>query len=96
MHDRSVVTRQVLPAGITSDSHEELLEPRREGTGMAAVHIARIRVYQEKRPNRRAYIGDFPEPVRYGVNAGVKAFYKMEAEEELPSTLDHLVGAAAG
>jgi len=44
------------------------------------VHIARVRVYQDKRPNRRAYIGDFPEPVRYGVNTGVKAFYKMEPE----------------
>ena len=63
---------------------------------MTAVHISRVRVYQDKRPNRRAYIGDFPEPVRYGVNTGVKAFYGMEPEEELPSTLDHLVGAAAG
>ncbi len=63
---------------------------------MDAVHIARVRVYQEKRPNRRAYLGDFPEPVRYGVNAGIKAFYKIEPEEELPSTLDHLVGSAAG
>jgi hypothetical protein len=60
------------------------------------VHIARVRVYQDKRPNRRAFLGDFPDPVRYGVNTGVKAFYKMEPEEELPSTLDHLVAAAAG
>ncbi len=63
---------------------------------MDAVHIARVRVIQEKRPNRRAYLGDFPEPVRYGVNTGIKAFYKMEPDEELPSTLDHLVGATAG
>jgi hypothetical protein len=55
-----------------------------------------VRVYQDKRPNRRAFLGDFPDPVRYGVNTGVKAFYKMEPEEELPSTLDHLVAAAAG
>ncbi len=63
---------------------------------MDAVHIARVRVIQEKRPNRRAYLGDFPEPVRYGVNSGIKAFYKMEPDEELPSTLDHLVASAAG
>lgn len=63
---------------------------------MDAVHISHVRVYQEKRPNRRAYLGDFPEPIRYGINGGIKAFYKMEPEEELPSTLDHLVGAAAG
>ena len=63
---------------------------------MSVVHLARARVYQEKRPNRRAFLGDFPEPVRYGVNTGIKDFYKMGPEEELPSTLDHLVGAAAG
>jgi hypothetical protein len=66
------------------------------GCGVDPVHIARVRVYQEKRPNRRAFLGDFPDPVRYGVNSGVKAFYKIEPEEELPSTLDHLVSAAAG
>jgi len=63
---------------------------------MSVVHIARARVYQEKRPNRRAFLGEFPEAVRYGVNAGIKTFYGIEPEEELPSTLDHLVGAAAG
>lgn len=67
-----------------------------EVASVEPVHIARVRVYQDKRPNRRAYLGDFPDPVRYGVNTGVKAFYKMEPEEELPSTLDHLVAAAAG
>jgi hypothetical protein len=72
------------------------LEPNARGCGVEPVHIARVRVYQDKRPNRRAYLGDFPEPVRYGVNTGVKAFYKIEPEEELPSTLDHLVAAAAG
>jgi hypothetical protein len=68
----------------------------RGGCGVEPVHIARVRVYQDKRPNRRAFLGDFPDPVRYGVNTGVKAFYKIEPEEELPSTLDHLVAAAAG
>lgn len=63
---------------------------------MSTVHIARARVYQEQRPNRRAFLGEFSDPIRYGVNAGIKDFYKLEPEEELPSTLDHLVGAAAG
>lgn len=60
------------------------------------VHIARARVYQEKRPDRRAYVADFPEPVRYGVHGGVKDFYGMTPDEEHPSTLDHMVAAAAG
>ncbi len=62
------------------------------------VHIARIRVYQDRRPHRRAYIADFPEPVRYALHAGTKEFYgiTLPPEEEAPSTLDHLVAAAAG
>ncbi len=60
------------------------------------IHLSRIRVIQEKRPKRRAYIGDFPEPVYFGVHSGVAAFYKMTPEEPLPSTLDYLVAAAAG
>jgi len=60
------------------------------------VHTARIRVYQDKRPLRRAYIADFPEPVRFGVHGGIKDFYKIEPEVELPATLDYMVAAIAG
>lgn len=63
---------------------------------MTIVHIARATVFQEERPNRRAFLGTYPEPIRYGVNSGIKDFYGMTPTEELPSTLDHLVGAAAG
>ena len=60
------------------------------------VHLSRIRIIQEKRPRRLAYIADFPQPVHFGVHSGVAAFYKMTPEEPLPSTLDFLVAAAAG
>lgn len=60
------------------------------------VHTARVRVYQDKRPQRRAYIADFPEPVWFGVHGGIKAFYKIEPEVELPATLDYMVAAIAG
>ncbi len=60
------------------------------------IHLSKIRVHQDKRPKRRAYIADFPEPLLFGVHAGVAAFYKMTPEEPLPSTLDYLVAAAAG
>jgi hypothetical protein len=53
-------------------------------------------VIQEKRPKRRAYLADFPQPVYFGVHAGVAAFYKMTPDEPLPSTLDYLVASAAG
>ncbi len=60
------------------------------------IHLSKIKIIQEKRPKRRAYIADFPEPVYFGVHAGVAAFYKMTPDEPLPSTLDYLVAAAAG
>jgi len=60
------------------------------------VHLSKVRVIQEKRPRRRAYIADFPYPIYFGVHAGVAAFYKMTPEVPLPSTLEFLVAAAAG
>ena len=55
-----------------------------------------MRIYKDKGPVRRAYIEEFPEPVRYGVHGGIKEFYGLEPEEELPATLDHIVAAVAG
>ncbi|MDR7521956.1 MAG: hypothetical protein QN168_05775 [Armatimonadota bacterium] len=60
------------------------------------VHLSKVRVVQEKRPQRRAYIADFPQPIYFGVHAGIADFYKTTPEEPLPSTLDYLVAAAAG
>ncbi len=60
------------------------------------VHITKVRIHQEKGKNRRAYIENFPEPVRYGVHGGIKKFYGVEPEEDLPATLDHVVAAVAG
>jgi hypothetical protein len=60
------------------------------------IHLSKIKVIQEKRPKRRAYIADFEQPIPFGVHAGVAAFYKVTPDEPLPSTLDYLVAAAAG
>lgn len=60
------------------------------------ITVSKVRIHQDRRPVRRAYIADFKDPVRYGVHGGIKAFYKLEPEEELPSTLDHIVSAVAG
>jgi hypothetical protein len=59
------------------------------------IHTSRARIYKDKGPLRRAYIEGFPEPVRYGVHGGIKKFYGIEPEEELPATLDHIVAAVA-
>ncbi len=60
------------------------------------IHTSRARIYKDKGPVRRAYIEGFPEPVRYGVHGGIKKFYGIEPEEDLPATLDHIVAAVAG
>ena len=60
------------------------------------IHVSRVRIVKDKGPVRRAYIEGFPEPVRYGVHGAIKKFYGVEPEEELPSTLDHVIAAVAG
>ncbi len=61
-----------------------------------AVYVSKVKVIQEKRPKRRAYLAGFEEPIYFGVHSEVAAFYKMTPEEELPATLDYLVASAAG
>lgn len=60
------------------------------------IHVSRIRIVKDKGPVRRAYIENFPEPVRFGVHGGIKKFYGVEPEEELPTTLDHIIAGVAG
>jgi len=60
------------------------------------IHTSRVTIYQDKRPLRLAYIENFEEPIRFGVHGGIKHFYKLEPEEDLPATLDYLVAAVGG
>ena len=60
------------------------------------VHTSKVKIVQKKRPLRLAYIEGFTEPVKFGVHGGIKDFYKMEPEEDLPATLDYLVASVAG
>lgn len=60
------------------------------------IYISRVKIYKDKGPTRRAYIENFPEPLRFGVHGGIKKFYGLEPEEELPATLDHIVAAVGG
>jgi hypothetical protein len=60
------------------------------------IHTSKVKIVKDKGSVRRAYIEPFSEPVRYGVHGGLKKFYGVEQEEELPTTLDHVVAAVAG
>jgi len=45
---------------------------------------------------KQAYLEGFPKPIRMGVHGGIKKFYGVEPEEDLPATLDHVVAGVAG
>ena len=57
------------------------------------VHLSKVRVIPEQRAIKQAFIEPFPQPVRTGVHGGVKAWYKADVAEELPTTIDHVVAA---
>ena len=60
------------------------------------IYTSRIRIERVKGPIRRAFIQPFPEPVRFGVHGGIKEFYGVEPDEEVPATLDYMIAAIGG
>ncbi|MBI3089645.1 MAG: hypothetical protein HYY96_03180 [Candidatus Tectomicrobia bacterium] len=59
------------------------------------LHTTRVKIYKDATPIRRAYIEGF-EPITYGVHGGIKHLYGLDAVEDRPTTLDHLIAAVAG
>ena len=45
---------------------------------------------------RHAYLGDVPEPVRYGVQGALRDYYGVGPGEPVAATLDHIVAAVGG
>lgn len=60
------------------------------------VHTSRLRIERVKGPLRQAFLENFDQPIRFGVHGGIKKFYGIEPEEEVPATLDYIVGAVGG
>jgi hypothetical protein len=62
------------------------------------VHVSKMKVYKEpgKGKVKQVYLDGFPNPVRMGVHGGIKKFYGVEPEEDLPATLDYIVAGVAG
>jgi hypothetical protein len=69
---------------------------QKEGLVAEVVHTSRLRLERVAGPIRHAYLEGFTEPIRFGVHGGIKAFYGVEPEEEVPATLDYIVGAVGG
>ena len=62
------------------------------------VHVSKMKIYKEpgKGKVKQALLEGFPQPIRMGVHGGIKKFYGVEPEEDLPATLDHIVAGVAG
>ncbi len=60
------------------------------------VHTSHIKIIQQKRPLRHAFIEHFKEAIPYGIHTNIADFYGVKPEEEYPSTLDHIIGAVGG
>jgi hypothetical protein len=59
------------------------------------IHRSKVRIVPEKPTVKQAFVEPFPMPIRTGVHGGVKAWYKAQDNEELPTTIDHVVAAIA-
>ena len=60
------------------------------------VHTSRLRLEKIKGPIRHAYLEGFADPIRFGVHGGIKKFYGLEPDEEIPATLDYMIAAVGG
>ncbi len=69
------------------------ISDRKESVLGEVVHTSRLRVERVKGPTRQAFLEGFDTPIRFGVHGGIKKFYGIEPEEEVPATLDHMVAA---
>ena len=55
-----------------------------------------MRIDRVKGPVREMHLEGFESPIRFGVHGGIKKFYGVEPDEEVPATLDYMVGAVGG
>ncbi len=60
------------------------------------VYTSRLRIERVRGPIRQAFLDGFDTPIRFGVHGGIKKFYGVEPDEEVPATLDYIVGAVGG
>jgi hypothetical protein len=57
------------------------------------IHRSKVRIVPEQPGVKQAFVEPFPQPIRTGMHGGVKAWYRATVEEELPTTIDHVVAA---
>lgn len=57
------------------------------------VYTSRLRIERVKGPIRQAFLEGFDTPIRFGVHGGIKEFYGVDPDEDVPATLDHIVAS---
>ena len=77
----------------TSDGGGVRGSGNKESTVGEVIHTSRLQIERVKGPIRQAFLEGFDTPIRFGVHGGIKKFYGVEPEEEVPATLDHMVAA---
>lgn len=60
------------------------------------LYLSRVRIERVDGPFRHAWIESFEEPLEFGVHGAIAEHYGAATEEPIPTTLDHVVAAAAG
>jgi hypothetical protein len=58
-------------------------------------YISRARL-EYRHGYRHAHLGEVPEPVVYGVQGALRAYYGVKEGPPVASTLDHIVAAVGG
>ena len=80
--------------GLTLDPHTNVpIVVLRETEGDRALPIW-VGIFEAHAIARE--IESFETPMRVGVHGGIKRFYGVEPEEDLPATLDHIIAAVGG
>jgi len=59
------------------------------------VQLTKAKVYREPGHGKvkKSVIEGFSTPIRMGVHGGVKEFYRIQSDEDLPTTLDYVITA---
>ena len=55
-----------------------------------------MRIDRIKGPIREMHLEGLEHPIRFGVHGGIKKFYGVEPDEDIPATLDYMIGAVGG
>lgn len=60
------------------------------------VYRSRVRIERDRGAYRRAFLPAGDEPVEFGVHSEIAAFYGVEPERDITTTLDYVVAATGG